>query len=63
MIKIYHFEDLHDFLALNRKLSRFGVTVQQDLFGAYVACVEETRMNSRRMNPTLETVQTPLSRK
>lgn len=56
MIKIYYFEDLHDFQAINRKLSRFGITIQRDLFGAYAAYVEEPRLNSKE-KPNLKSTQ------
>lgn len=37
MMTTYHFDDQCDLIALNRKLSAVGITIQQDLFGSYVA--------------------------
>ena len=44
MMSIYHFEDPSDLHRLNRKLCRMGITIQSNLFGEYVAYVEEQRM-------------------
>ena len=45
MMKIYLFDDHNDLLMLNRKLSTVGITIQQDLFGSYVAYVNEAIQN------------------
>jgi len=44
MMSIYHFEDPSDLHRLNKKLCRMGITIHTNLFGEYVAFVEESRM-------------------
>lgn len=46
MTKIYRFDDQSDLLILNRRLRTAGIIIQQDLFGSYVAFVNETIQNT-----------------